>query len=53
MRARAASIKSSGATSQPSRQPTIEKYLEKLFTTIASGAYSSALATGPTNDRPW
>src|SRR3546814_7334892 len=41
MRARAVSIRSGGKTTQPSRQPAMEKYLEKLFTTTASGANSS------------
>ena len=36
----------SGTTAQPSRQPVIEKYLEKLFTTTASGSQARAVAAG-------
>ena len=31
------STRSSGRTSQPSRQPVIDQYLEKLLTTIGAG----------------
>ena len=37
---------SAGTSIQPSRQPVIEKYLEKLFTTIASREVRQALASG-------
>ena len=32
-----ATDRSSGSTSQPTRQPVIEKYFEKLLTTTAEG----------------
>ncbi len=37
-------ISSGGAVIQPRRQPVIEKYLEKLLTTTASGLMASALS---------
>jgi hypothetical protein len=37
-RPRRADQRSGGTTSQPSRQPAMLKYLEKLLTTIASGS---------------
>ncbi len=39
-------IRSSGSTIQPTRQPVMEKYLEKLFTTIAFGLNAAAVAMG-------
>ena len=33
----------SGSTAQPSRQPVIEKYFEKLLMTIASSSKASAV----------
>jgi hypothetical protein len=41
-----AGAKASGRTAQPSRQPVIPKYLEKLLMTIASGSMLSALRGG-------
>jgi len=42
----AASSSSSGSTSQPSRQPVIPKYFEKLETMMASESASSAVRAG-------
>ena len=38
--------RSSGSTSQPIRQPVMEKYFEKLFTTTACGLNAAAVAIG-------
>jgi hypothetical protein len=38
-----AGTSSSGSTSQPRRQPVMQKYFEKLLATIASGAIPSAV----------
>ena len=35
----------SGTTSQPTRQPVIEKYLEKLLITTASPQWASAVCS--------
>ncbi len=40
------STRFSGTTSQPRRQPVIEKYLEKLLTTITSLLVDSAVDAG-------
>ena len=44
-----------GTSSQPSRQPVIAKYFEKLFTTMASREVSHAqlVAGAPGYTRPW
>jgi hypothetical protein len=38
---------SCGTTSQPTRQPVIEKYFEKLLTTMASSDTSTADTVSP------
>ena len=38
--------KRSGTTIQPSRQPVIEKYLEKLLMTMASSVNANAVEAG-------
>ena len=46
--------RSSGSTSQPIRQPVMEKYLEKLFTTIALSLKDAAeLSATVPQVRPW
>jgi hypothetical protein len=44
-----------GTSSQPSRHPVIEKYLENELTTIASGevAHADAVAGAPGKEMPW
>ena len=39
--------RSGGTTSHPTRQPVIEKYLEKLLTTTALSETSTAEAVSP------
>ena len=43
---------SGGTTSQPTRQPVIEKYFEKLLTTIACSETSTAEAASPSYTMP-
>ncbi len=51
-RSSAATIEA-GATSQPSRQPVMLKYLEKLLSTIASSSSARAVVGAPSYDSPW
>ncbi|MEZ5135202.1 MAG: hypothetical protein R2699_09165 [Acidimicrobiales bacterium] len=44
---------SSGSTSQPTRQPVIEKYLEQLCTTTASSLDAAAVRAGSPKVMPW
>jgi hypothetical protein len=48
MYARARCSRSGGTSNQPSRQPTMLKYLEKLLTISAFGSNSSMQRAGPT-----
>jgi hypothetical protein len=45
--------RSGGATSQPRRQPVMQKYLEKPPTTIAWSAAASTLGAGVPYVMPW
>jgi len=43
-----------GTSIQPSRQPVIEKYLEKELTTTAGGStHADAVAGLPAKEMPW
>ena len=44
--------KSSGSTAQPTRQPVMAKYLEKLFTTTALALNAAAVASAGPYCRP-
>ena len=43
----------SGTTSQPSRQPVMLKYFEKLLTVMTSRSKRRALTGGWSYDSPW
>ena len=47
------STNASGTTTQPTRQPVIDQYFEKLLTTNASGSWSRIDAAGAWYVMPW